>query len=250
MEKISVVILTFNGEKYLEACLSQISKIGDEIIIVDSGSSDNTISIAKKFTDKIFFHEFENYGRQCRYAVSLTACKWVFVVDQDEILTDALVDEIKYLKLTGFDCDGYYIKRDNYLFGKLIKHGGWGDDYVLRLFNKEKGEHTDNNFSVVKTEGMTKKLKHSIKHYPYDSVHEYLSKMHSYANHSAKEMLSQNKTFKLRKLILNPFGRFFKKYILEFGFLDGLHGFVLAVFSYYFVFLKYLRFWELKRNEK
>ncbi|HCW92470.1 MAG TPA: glycosyltransferase family 2 protein, partial [Flexistipes sinusarabici] len=127
-EKLSSIVLTFNGEDYLEKCLKNLSRVSDELLVVDSGSSDGSLDIAKKYASKIKYHKFENYGRQCSFAVSKTMNDMVLVVDQDEILSEELIEEIKLLKKNGFQHDGYFIKRDNFLFGKHVKYSGWGNE--------------------------------------------------------------------------------------------------------------------------
>ncbi|MEC9491597.1 glycosyltransferase family 2 protein [Flexistipes sp.] len=243
--EITGVVLTYNGEKYIDECLNSLRSCVDELVIVDSGSVDKTLEIAKKYSEKVIHHDFENYGKQCIYAIEQAPNSWIFILDQDEILESKLIDEINDLKKSGFKHDAYSIGRRNFLFNKEIKHGGWGNDFVIRLFDRNKAFPTDNNFSVVKTEGNVKRLKNKIIHYPCDSIDKYFAKMHSYARISAKEMLEKNRKFRLHNLLFNPLYRAFKKYFFQKGFLDGMHGFILAVISYYFVFLKYLKLWEL-----
>jgi len=243
-EEITGIVLTYNGEKYLDRCLNSLKDCVDELIIVDSGSGDKTLDIAEKYSEKVLHHDFENYGKQCIYAARQASNHWVFILDQDEILEDKLISEINALKKSGFAHDAYSIRRRNFLFNKEIKHGGWGNDFVIRLFDRTKAFPTDNNFSVVKAEGDVKKLKNAIIHYPCDSIDSYFAKMHSYARISAKEMMEKNREFRFYNLLFNPLYRAFKKYFFQKGFLDGMHGFILAVISYYFVFLKYLKLWE------
>ena len=244
--KISGIVLTYNGEKYLRQVLTQLEKAVDEVLVVDSGSTDETIDILKDLQIKPLKRKFDNYGCQCRYAVKNAKFDWVPIVDQDEILTDDLLEEIKQLKISSVTKDGYYVKRNNYLFGKYIKHGGWGNDWVLRLFDRHKGKHTPVNFSVVKVTGKTGRLKNPIIHHPYNNIDEYLDKVQNYATISSREMMQNGKRFKYRYIFFNPLNRMVKKYLWQRGFLDGFHGLVLAVISFYSVFLKYLKLWELE----
>ena len=249
MEKLTGIIPTLNGEKYLEKAIIQLQKVCDEIIVIDSGSIDKTVEIAKKLNCKTFYNKYENYGKQCTIAAEKAENDWILINDQDEILTEDLINEIKNVKTNGFEYDVYIIKRNNYFLGKHIKHGGWGDEGETKLFNRLKARHTFENHATIKTKGKTGTFKHKANHYPYDNIKQFLDKVYNYADIASDEQIKKGKKFKLSKLFFNPFIRFIKKFFIQMGILDGFHGFILAVLSYYSVFLKYLRLWE-KENSK
>ena len=139
--KISVIIITANEEENIRECLGSV-KWADEVILVDSESTDRTIDIAKEFTAQIYIRKWEGFASQKRFALEKTSNEWVLSIDADERVTPELSDEI--LSLDFSNADGYYIKRDNYFLGKLIKGCGWGNDYQLRLMRKSKTELKDN----------------------------------------------------------------------------------------------------------
>jgi glycosyltransferase involved in cell wall biosynthesis len=249
MINLSAIILTYNGEKYLDKAIKQLQKIADEVIIVDSGSTDKTIEIAESNNCIIKYNKFENYGIQWIYAEQFTKNDWVIMNDQDEILSDELIEEITEHQKNGFEYDVYIIKRINHFLGKEIRYSGWGDEGETKLYNKTTTEIEPINHAYVKTDKVVGTFKHYCYHYPYDTVEQYISKINNYAKIAANEAMQKGRKFRLINLIFNPFFRFFKKYILQLGILDGFHGFLLAVLSYYAVFLKYLYLWELSKKD-
>ena len=168
--KISVIIITANEEENIRECLESV-KWADEVIIVDSESSDRTTDIAGEFTDKIFIREWAGFASQKSFALEKTSNEWVLSIDADERVTPELSNEILSMDLS--KSDGYFIKRDNYFLGKLIVGCGWGNDYQLRLMRKSKSGLTDNlvheGFVVS---GKREKLNSSIIHYTYNSIHQ------------------------------------------------------------------------------
>lgn len=254
MKKICGVIPTFNGEKYIDGAVRQLIKACDEVIVIDSGSTDDTLNIVRQHDCRLVEHPFESYGAQCTYAATLTDCDWILINDHDEIMTDELVNEIKSLQQKGFDKGIYIIKRNNFFLGKLIQYSGWGDEGETKLFNKQVAQHTFENHAVIlpldgNTGVETGTLTHVADHYPYQSIRHYLDKVYTYAEIAADEAVAKGKTFKLRYLLFNPVVRFIKKYFIQLGILDGFHGFILAVLSYYSVFLKYLKIWEITQDK-
>lgn len=247
MLEISGLIPTFNGEKYIEQAVKQLFKVCNEVIVIDSGSQDRTVEIAQELGCKVIFNDFINYGIQCTYAAEKTENDWILVNDQDEVMTDELVNEINKMKETGFEHQVYNVKRNNYFLGKQIKYGGWGDEGETKFFNRKTGKHTEENHATILTDGTIGTFTNLANHYPYDSLKQFLDKTYAYADIASDEMIKKGKRFKLSKLIFNPIVRFIKKYFIQGGIFDGFHGFILAVLSYYAVFLKYLRLWEKQK---
>jgi glycosyltransferase involved in cell wall biosynthesis len=241
---ISVTILTKNSQKYLDECLSALSDF-NEIILLDNGSSDKTLEIAKKYSNVIIHkHEFIGFGPLKRLAVSYTKNSWVLSVDSDEIFSRELVDEILSLQLD--ENYVYAIERDNYYNKKLIKCCGWDNDIVDRLFNKNSVNFNTKQVheSLVITNNISvKKLKNKFKHYTFDSSSELLLKMDKYANLYAIEHKNQKKSSPLKAFSSGLFA-FFKNYILQKGFLFGYEGLLISISNANGAFYKYIKLYE------
>lgn len=233
---ISFVILTFNSQKYLKDVLSSIS-FANEIIVVDSGSSDNTKMIVKEFKNAKFIHQkWLGFSDQKQFGVNLAKNEWVFVLDSDEIFTKELELEIKdILKDPKFYA--YKVPRLNNFFGKFIKTMGLYPDYSIRLFNKNfahfNGARIHESVVLNDKDKKIAKLKNHFIHYAYEDTNQFIQKQLLYANLGKKP----NKF----KAIFNPFWTFFKMYILKGGFKEGFDGFVIAKIYAQYTFWKYIK---------
>jgi len=232
-EKLSIIILTKDSQKYLEKVLNS-TKFADEVIIYDNGSSDKTLEIAKNFKNtKIFIDtNWEGFGIQKQKAVEKTKNKWVFVLDSDEVITEKLKKEI-LLTISDSKHDAYFVPRLNNFFGKWMKHTGLFPDFSIRLFDKTKAKF--NNRKVhekieAKNPGY---LKNYFLHYAYESVEEFIDKQNRYSSMGAKK----NKL----KAIFSPYWTFFKLYFLKLGFLDGWEGFIVSKLYAEYTFWKYIK---------
>lgn len=228
---LSIVIITFNSQKYLSKVLNSCV-FADEVVIVDSGSTDNTLEIAKTFQNtKIIHQKWLGFGKQKQ--VGVEACKndWVFVIDSDEIITDELRDEI--LSKT-FTCKAYFISRLNYFFGKPIKRCGLYPDATLRLFDKNYAKFSEDKVheKIIINE-KTDMLKNHMLHFAYENIEEFITKQNQYSSLSKK-----NRPI---KAIFNPYWTFFKIYFLRLGFLEGWRGFVIAKLYAQYTFWKYIK---------
>jgi glycosyltransferase involved in cell wall biosynthesis len=229
--KLSIVILTFNSQKYLSKVLNSCH-FADEVIIVDSGSLDNTLKIAEKFTNvKIIHQKWLGFGKQKQAGVNATMNDWVFVLDSDEIIPDPLQKEILSQELT---CKGYFIPRLNYFFGKPIKHCGLYPDSTLRFFDKNYAKFSkDEVHEKVLTQEKTDTLKNHMLHFAYESIEEFITKQNRYSS-----LNNKNKIF---KALFSPYWTFVKIYFLRLGFLEGWHGFVIAKLYAQYTFWKYVK---------
>lgn len=247
--KISVVIITGNEEKNIRDCLNSVTW-ADEIIVVDSESSDNTVNIAKEFTNKIFIHKWEGYTSQKTYALKLANNEWVLSLDADERVSPELADEILKLDLTNKSFEAYKIHRDNYFIGKLITNCGWGTDYQLRLFKKSttklsarlvhEGFIVDGNISV---------LKNSIIHYSYQNLKNGFNKINEYSTLEANEKYKSKKINSF-KIIFYPFLGFIQHYFVRKGFLDGKHGLMISLMHAMTKLQVQMKIWELQRKNQ
>jgi len=230
---LSIVILTNNSEKHLKEVLKSASFV-DEIIIYDNGSEDNTIQIAKQFTNvKIVIDKnWEGFGIQKQKAVKKAKNNWIFVLDSDEIITEKLQKEIlKTIKNPKFDA--YFVPRLNNFFGKWMKHTGLFPDYSIRLFNKTKCKFNNRKVHESVEAKNTGYLKNYFLHYAYDNIEEFINKQNRYSSLGAKP----NKF----KAIISPYWTFVKLYFLKLGFLDGWNGFVVSKLYAEYTFWKYIK---------
>ena len=230
---ISVVIIAKNEERYIEEAIIS-SKFANEILVLDSGSTDRTCLIAKSLGARLVHQDWLGFGKQKNKAIELASNDWVFVLDSDERITEKLKYEILEV-LENPVYDGYLVARLNYFFGKYIKTCGLYPDYSIRLFNRKKGQF--NNVAVhesVQLNGRKSKLENHMLHLAYETENEFILKQKKYAALSSKK---QN----LMKAILSPVWIFFKLYFMKYGFLDGKHGFKIALIYSKYTYWKYIR---------
>jgi glycosyltransferase involved in cell wall biosynthesis len=245
MLKISAIVITYNEEKNIRRCLSSIDWV-DEIVVVDSGSKDNTKRIASEFTERIFDIKWEGFGKAKDFAKKKASHQWILSVDADEVITQNLKDEIQKITKSEDSLDGYYIPRRSNFLGKWIKHGGWYPDYVLRLFKRDKAEFSHSMVhEKVEVTGKTGYLRNDLLHYTDPNFDHYLEKLNRYTSLGAEELFRKGRSAKLFDVIFRPWAVFFKMFFVKKGFLDGLSGFILAVSSAFHVFSKYVKLWHL-----
>jgi len=232
LEKLSVVIIAFNSEKYIKEAVESAS-FADEVLVLDSGSTDNTAKIAKELGAKVEYQKWLGFGKQKQKAVDLAKNRWVFVLDSDERITEKLQKEIKEI-LKNPKFRAYEVPRLNYFFGKPIKHCGLYPDKTIRLFDKEKARFTsDEVHEKVVTDSKTGSLKNHMLHLAYDSVEEFIDKQNRYSSLGAKP----NRI----KAVINPPWTFFKIFFLKLGFLEGWHGYLIAKLYSQYTFWKYIK---------
>lgn len=252
MHPVSAVIITRNEEENIGRCLQAIQKVAEEIIIVDSLSTDRTIQIAKDFGAKIFSLEWQGFGPQKNFGLEQATNNYILALDADEVLTSETIEEIKFLKQNGLK-GVYEFPLLNFYFGKFLKHGLEYPNYKKRFFDKTKIWWTENlvHESLIIPAGYpVLRLKGHILHYSYRSIEHYIAKSNYYTTIGAIELKNKGKKNYLFKMLFSPCFVFIKSYFLKAGFLDGLHGFVTALFNAHTNFLKYAKLWELYRKEK
>jgi glycosyltransferase involved in cell wall biosynthesis len=245
MLPLSVVIVTKNEEVNIEDALKSVAD-AKEIIVVDAFSKDNTVEICRKYTNKVFQHQWEGFARQKQKAVDYVEGAWVLILDADERVTPELKTEI-ISAISNANCNGYYMPRENYFIGKWIRHGGWWPDHALRLFKKDKGrfEIREVHEKVV-VEGPTAYLKNPLKHYTYRSISDFVLRADNYSTLAAREIKKYSGNAGLFSIAIKPLATFIKMYFLRRGFLDGTRGLILALLYSYYTLLKYVKVWERK----
>ena len=250
MSKLSCVIITYNESKNVRRCLESVSW-ADEIVVVDSFSTDDTKKIASEFTDRIFDLVWEGFGPAKEYAQKQASGDWILSVDADEQVSEKLREEIIKIIKSEDARDGYFIPRRSYFLGRWMKHGGWYPDFVLRLFRKDQGDFTSKLVhEEVIVKGRTGRLKNDLFHYTDPDYGHYLEKLNRYTSMDALQQYQKGKAGSSINLLIRPAAAFFKAYVVKRGFLDGLPGLILAVSSAFHVFAKYVKLWHLGRTEK
>jgi len=231
--KLSIVIITKNEEKFITDAVNS-SIFADEVLVLDSESTDQTCNIAKEIGARVEQQAWLGFGAQKNKAVELADNDWVFVLDADERITPELRDEIiSTLKNPQFN--GYRIARLNNFFGKNIRHCGLYPDYSIRLFNRQKGKFNDVPVhESVQIQGNTDKLKNHMLHLAFDTVEEFSNKQKKYAELSQKDK-------NLIKAFISPIWTFLKIYIIRLGFVEGWRGFIIAKVYAQYTFWKYFK---------
>jgi glycosyltransferase involved in cell wall biosynthesis len=250
--KISAVIITFNEEDRLPDALESVREVVDEIVVVDSYSTDRTLEIARKGMAKVFQNSFQNFGAQKNFAMSKASHEWVLNLDADERLSSELATEIKAIKTSDWPATtaGFAIKRKTYYLGRWISHSGWYPDKKIRLFKKTTAKWQGRVHEKLEVKGEIAPLQGSIIHYTYRHIHDHINRLNRYSSIQAEDLAKKYKhTLPLRLLIL-PMATFLRHYILKRGFLDGFPGLIIALISSWGTALKYLKAIEIVRQEQ
>lgn len=234
-EPISIFIIAKDEERIIESCLKQASKLldrnDDELILVDSGSTDRTVEIAEKYCTKVIHHDWEGYAKQKNFALAECKNKWVLSLDADEILTDELVKELESIRPKLAEHDAYKIARRLYIGEQFIRWGGYYPDYQLRLFKQEDGKFGDTkvheSVKLTLDKANVKKLRKPLDHYSYDTLNDLKKAFAKYAR-LANENIDASKKGSV-KAGLKAVYTFLLKFFFRLGFLHGLLGFKLAL---------------------
>ncbi|MBM4048220.1 MAG: glycosyltransferase family 2 protein [Planctomycetes bacterium] len=248
--KLSVTIPTFNEEHNIGECLQRVAW-ADELIVLDSLSTDRTLEIARQHTPKVFQRPFMgDFLDTRRYSIGLCSNDWVLCLDADEFVTPELAEEIRQKLTTGDpEVNGYYLNRRVFHLGRWIDHCGWYPNYRLRLFRKSKArvEGTQPH-DRIEVDGKTEYLKHDIEHRTYRNLADQLKKIDRFSGWFAECRFKEGARAGPVKIISHSIAKFLRVYVLKLGFLDGFPGFVIAVLATYHTFLKYVKLWELGRQ--
>lgn len=251
--KISAVISAFNEEAMIEPCLKSVKDLADEIIFVDNTSTDNTVKIAKKYTDKIFIRENNpvNLNINKNFGFTKASGDWIISLDADERLTPALTSEIKK-KTKNSKINGFDIPRKNIIFGKWIRHSIWWPDYNLRLFRRGKGKFAEKHVhEKLAVQGQVDKLENPMIHYNYQTVSQFINKLNkTYTESETENFLESGKSIYWFDAIRWPTADFVKTFFHQKGYKDGMHGLVLSLFQAFYALVFFAKVWEKKENFK
>lgn len=246
---LSVILITKNEEANLKDCLESVS-FANEIIIVDSQSTDQTISIAQSFGAKVeITADWPGFGPQKNRALALATQDWVLSIDADERVTPELKEEILAVMHAGNSFDCYAIPRSSWYCGRFMKHSGWYPDYVDRLFKRGTAQFSDHLVHErLLPQGNVGRLKNHFLHYSYRNFEQVLKKVDSYSTASALQAYQKGQQGSLGQALGHGFWAFFRTYILRKGFLDGSYGLALAISNGATSYYKYLKLWQLNQK--
>ncbi len=250
-QPVTAIIPTFNEAHNIRAVLESVAW-ADEIIVVDSFSQDETIAIAREFTDRILQREYIHSANQKNWTIPQASHDWVLLVDADERVPPGLKEEIQHwLAQDNIPFDAFWIKRSNHFLGQRIRYSGWQGDAVVRFFRKQcRYEDKNVHAEIITTNLRVGHLKHALEHYTLKNVDHFLEKMTRYSHWSAQDYAAKTPRVTFYHLWLKPAFRFLKHYLFQLGFLDGKAGFIISKIMAWGVFLRYLQLEEdrIKNN--
>lgn len=249
MIKLSVVIITLNEEKNIGRCLESVKTIADEIVVVDSLSTDKTKEICANYNVRFIEQKFLGYVEQKNFALKLATHDYVLSLDADEALSPELALEIKRIK-SNFQGSGYKFNRLTQYNGHWVRHCGWYPDTKLRIVEKSKAIWRGTNpHDALEVEGEVHHIKGDLLHYSYDSISSHVLQTNKFSTIEARALYEKGKRASITKLVTRPIYQFFKDYILKRGFLDGRYGFVICFLNSIYVLLKYAKMIDLEQKK-
>jgi glycosyltransferase involved in cell wall biosynthesis len=249
---LTAIVPTFNEEANIRDCLASLA-FADEILVVDSFSTDQTAELARAHPKtRVLEHEYGGNGPQCNWAMERATHPWILIVDADERVSPELASEIERLLQTSPRASLYRLRRTNIFLGRAIRGSGWGRDRLVRLVRRgaarypERRVHAD----IEASAGEAPLLNAPLIHFTVRSFDQYLEKLDRYARWGAEDLFRGGRQTGFLEIALRPVWRFFRSWILEAGFRDGVHGLVICGLQAYGVFLKWARLWEMQREQR
>lgn len=244
-EKITAIVLTFNGERWLGETLKSLD-FCDYILVVDSGSTDETKQIALDAGATFMTRDWEGTIPQFRFAFEHVDSPWIITLDQDEFLSPELRESVLAALENPGKAGGFFCPRRSWYLDRFIRHSGWYPDYLLRVFRLDSVEIRGTlPHEEFHPKGETRTLEGDIVHYPYADLAEHLYKINSYTTTAAQELHAKGRKSSLAKALAHGVGKFLKQYILKQGFRDGRAGLVLGVHAFIYAFQKYMKLAEM-----
>ena len=247
--KLTVTVITYNESAHIAAALDSVSW-ADEIIVVDSGSTDGTADIARGRATRVITRAWEGYSDQKNFAADQASHDWVLSMDADERVTPRLAGEIRALLDRGPAARGYRIRRVTHYLGRWIRSTDWSHDYQLRLYDRRAGRWNEMRIheSFRLADGRPLKLQGELEHYAYDDIAHHLQKINAYTTLIARQWHDEGRRTNPLALAIHPWFAFVRNYVLRRGFTDGSVGFVISLLNSCYVFLKLAKLWELQRT--
>jgi glycosyltransferase involved in cell wall biosynthesis len=249
--ELSVAIITYNEALNIERCIASVKAIADDIIVIDSHSTDNTVALAQNMGARVVLQTFLGHIEQKNFAISQAKYPFILSLDADEAIDEILVAEIKAIKTSATIADAYQINRFNNYCGQWIKHGAWKSDVKLRLWNSEKGKwgglNPHDKFEM-QADAQIKLLKGQILHWSYNTVEEHKKRVEYFSDIAAKAYFNRGKRSSYFKILLSPLFRFVRDYFVKLGFLDGRNGLIIAHLTAKEVRRKYQKLMALQQK--
>jgi glycosyltransferase involved in cell wall biosynthesis len=246
--KLTVTVITRNESANILAALDSVSW-ADELVVVDSQSTDDTVALARQRTARVVVRDWPGYSAQKNFAAEQASHDWILSLDADERVTPALADEIQALLRDEPPLRGYRIPRVSFYLGAWIRSTDWYPDYQLRLYDRRVSAWAGAVHEGVEVKGHVGRLRADLEHFPYRDVSHHLQTIDRYTTLAARQMRARGKTVGVGGVAFRPLGAFLRNYIVRGGWRDGSVGFVVSVLNSYYVFLKFAKLWELGRQE-
>ncbi len=241
---LSVVLIVHNEEAHLEACLASIREIADEIVVLDDGSTDATVSIAKQSGARVAMRPFDDFGRQKQAALEMATGSWILSIDADERITPALAGEIAQVIRRERPADGYWLRRTMIYLGRRLRFGGAGSEWVLRLARRERARFAPlavHEHLIV--DGRTERLSGALDHIKYRSLREHVDTINRYTELAARRKGEAGRRFSVTHVLRIPW-ELFSRLVLRLGILDGRAGVIHATMAAFYAFVQYAKLWR------
>mgnify|MGYP000424558260 CR=1 FL=1 len=249
MTKITAIIPTLNEEIHIAEAIQSVS-FADEIIVIDSYSTDKTLAIAEQLNVKIIKRKFDDFSSQKNFAINQAKHNWIYILDADERVTPKVQKEILEAVKNPKDYVGFYVRRTFYFCGRRLDYGGCQRDKVVRLFLKEYCKYSGVVHETIKANGKLGFFKNKIEHFSYKNYDHYISKMNHYGTLRGKQYFDNGKKVNPFHILIKPPVRFFIHYFIRLGFLDGFPGYIFAKTQAYGVYVRYIKLWLLNKEKR
>jgi glycosyltransferase involved in cell wall biosynthesis len=245
MTQLAAVVLTLNESLNIGECLSSL-KWADKVVVLDSLSTDDTVTLARSHGATVLQHPFHDYASQRNQALQLVESDWIFFVDADERATPELAREVRDVIEHGPEA-GWWVPRKNYIFGKWIRHTGWYPDYQMRVLKRDKARYDPDRHvhELVILDGEAGYLKNTLIHHNYQTIRQFWHKQKTYTDYDARILFADGIRPRWRNFILQPLREFWRRYVSWQGYRDGAHGLLLSLLMAYFNWVMYLRLHDL-----
>lgn len=245
MNPISLVVITRNAEDHIARCLKSVPFAAD-VVVLDSGSTDRTVEIARSLGARVFVEEWRGFGPQKRRATELANTDWILNLDADEALSDESQAELNDILKSKITDEAFQFPRLSYHMGRWIRHGGWYPDWQTRLYDRRRANWSSAQIHEKIEAKAIKRLKQPILHWVFKDLADQVTRNNRYSDLGCQTLVDKGRRFSIFHLITKPVVKFLETYIWKRGFLDGMPGFIIAVGAAYSVFLKWAKLWEIK----